>query len=94
MYVEKFIVEPHHVEIQVFGDGKGGAIHFGERECSIQRRHQKVWEESPSPILNQYPKTRQAMDEASVRVAENVNYAGAGTFEFIVDGRGNFYFLK
>jgi acetyl-CoA carboxylase biotin carboxylase subunit len=94
MYVEKLILEPHHVEIQVFGDGKGKAIHLGERECSIQRRHQKVWEESPAPILNQYPKTREAMFESAVRIAEHVKYAGAGTFEFIVDGDGNFYFLE
>jgi acetyl-CoA carboxylase biotin carboxylase subunit len=94
MYVEKLILEPHHVEIQVFGDGKGRAIHLGERECSIQRRHQKVWEESPAPILNKYPKTREKMFEAAVRVAEHVKYAGAGTFEFIVDGDGNFYFLE
>jgi acetyl-CoA carboxylase, biotin carboxylase subunit len=94
MYVEKLILEPHHVEIQVFGDGKGGAIHLGERECSIQRRHQKVWEESPSPILEKFPKTREAMFTAAVRVAQHVKYAGAGTFEFIVDGRGSFYFLE
>lgn len=94
LYVEKFILEPHHVEIQVFGDGKGGAIHLGERECSIQRRHQKVWEESPSPILNRFPKTREAMYEAAVRVARHVHYASAGTFEFIVDGQGKFYFLE
>ena len=94
MYVEKLILEPHHVEVQVFGDGKGRAIHLGERECSIQRRHQKVWEESPSPILEQHPGTRPRMFEAAVRVAEHVNYAGAGTFEFIVDGQGNFYFLE
>lgn len=94
MYVEKFILEPHHVEIQVFGDGKGGAIHLGERECSIQRRHQKIWEESPSPILEQYPKTREAMFEAAVKIARHVNYAGAGTLEFIVDGKGSFYFLE
>jgi acetyl-CoA carboxylase biotin carboxylase subunit len=94
MYVEKLILEPHHVEIQVFGDGKGRAIHLGERECSIQRRHQKVWEESPSPILEQHPTTRPKMFEAAVRVAEHVKYAGAGTFEFIVDGSGNFYFLE
>ena len=94
MYVEKLILEPHHVEIQVFGDGRGRAIHLGERECSIQRRHQKVWEESPSPILNRFPKTRAAMFEAAVRIAEAVKYAGAGTFEFIVDGQGNFYFLE
>jgi acetyl/propionyl-CoA carboxylase alpha subunit len=65
MYVEKLILEPHHVEIQVFGDGRGGAIHLGERECSIQRRHQKVWEESPAPILDRFPKTREAMYEAA-----------------------------
>ena len=94
MYVEKFILEPHHVEIQVFGDGKGKAIHLGERECSIQRRHQKVWEESPAPILEKFPKTREAMFEAAVRVAEHVKYAGAGTLEFIVDGQGNFFFLE
>ncbi len=94
MYIEKFILEPHHVEIQVFGDGKGGAIHLGERECSIQRRHQKVWEESPSPILNQFPKTRKAMFEDAVRIAQSVNYAGAGTLEFIVDGQGHYYFLE
>ncbi len=94
MYVEKYILEPHHVEIQVFGDGKGSAIHCGERECSIQRRHQKVWEESPAPILNKHPKTREKMFEAAVKLASAVKYAGAGTFEFIVDGAGNFYFLE
>ena len=94
MYLEKYILEPHHVEIQVFGDGKGGAIHLGERECSIQRRHQKVWEESPAPILNRHPETREKMFAAAVRVASATQYAGAGTFEFIVDGKGNFYFLE
>lgn len=94
LYVEKLILEPHHVEVQVFGDGKGRAIHLGERECSIQRRHQKVWEESPAPILEEFPKTRETMYAAAVRVAESVSYAGAGTFEFIVDGKGNFYFLE
>lgn len=94
MYVEKLVLKPHHVEIQVFGDGKGGAIHLGERECSIQRRHQKVWEESPSPILERFPKTREKMCEAAIRVASHVKYAGAGTFEFIVDEEGSFYFLE
>lgn len=94
MYVEKLILEPHHVEIQVFGDGKGGAIHLGERECSIQRRHQKVWEETPAPILNQHPATRENMFAAAIKIAESVKYAGAGTLEFIVDGKGNFYFLE
>jgi len=94
MYVEKFILEPHHVEIQVFGDGRGGGIHLGERECSIQRRHQKVWEESPAPILNHFPKTREAMFEAALKIVKHVQYASAGTLEFIVDGKGNFYFLE
>jgi acetyl-CoA carboxylase biotin carboxylase subunit len=94
MYVEKYILEPHHVEIQVFGDGKGGAIHLGERECSIQRRHQKVWEESPAPILEIHPATRAKMFDCAVRVAKEIRYAGAGTFEFIVDGAGDFYFLE
>lgn len=94
MYVEKYILEPHHVEIQVFGDGRGGAIHLGERECSIQRRHQKVWEETPAPILNLHPKTREKMFEAAMKITSHVKYAGAGTLEFIVDGAGNFYFLE
>lgn len=94
LYLEKYILEPHHVEIQVFGDGKGQAVHLGERECSIQRRHQKVWEESPSPLLNRFPKTREAMCEAALRIARHVQYAGAGTFEFIVDEMGDFYFLE
>lgn len=94
LYVEKFILEPHHVEIQVFGDGQGGAIHLGERECSIQRRHQKVWEESPSPLLERFTKTREAMFEAALKITRHVKYASAGTLEFIVDGKGNFYFLE
>lgn len=94
MYVEKFVLEPHHVEIQVFGDGKGGAIHLGERECSVQRRHQKVWEETPAPILQEFPKTREKMFEAALKITKHIRYAGAGTLEFIVDGKGDFYFLE
>ncbi len=94
IYLEKLILHPHHVEVQIFGDGKGKAIHLGERECSIQRRHQKVLEESPSPILNRFPKTREAMYQAAIRVAQHVQYSGAGTFEFIVDEKGAFYFLE
>ena len=94
MYVEKYILEPHHVEIQVFGDGKGGGIHLGERECSIQRRHQKVWEESPAPILETHPATRAKMFESAVKITKEIQYAGAGTFEFIVDGAGDYYFLE
>ncbi len=94
MYVEKLILEPHHVEIQIFGDGRGGAIHLGERECSIQRRHQKVWEETPAPILNRHPATRERMFDTALKITSHVKYAGAGTLEFIVDGKGNFYFLE
>jgi len=94
LYLEKYILEPHHVEIQVFGDGKGGAIHLGERECSIQRRHQKVWEETPSPILDRFPATRTKMFEAALKICREIKYRSAGTLEFIVDGAGNFYFLE
>ncbi len=94
MYVEKLILEPHHVEIQIFGDGRGGGVHLGERECSIQRRHQKVWEESPAPILEDYPETRTKMFQCALLIVRHVQYAGAGTLEFIVDGKGNFYFLE
>ena len=92
LYIEKFIVKPRHVEIQLLGDGKGTVIHFGERECSIQRRHQKLVEEAPSPILNQ--ELRQQMGEAAIRGAEAVNYEGAGTVEFLVDADMNFYFIE
>lgn len=94
MYLEKYVINPHHVEIQVFGDGKGGGVHLGERECSIQRRHQKVWEESPSPILERHPETREKMLSAALRVVAGLNYRGAGTLEFIVDEEGNHYFLE
>jgi len=94
MYVEKLILRPHHIEVQVFGDGKGGAIHLGERECSIQRRHQKVWEESPSPLMERFSEARQRMFDCAVHVAREVKYAGAGTFEFVADEQGNFYFLE
>ncbi len=92
LYIEKFIVNPRHVEIQVLGDGKGNVIHFGERECSIQRRHQKLLEESPSPIVDD--DLRERMGEAAVRGAESVNYESAGTVEFLVDEQRNFYFIE
>ena len=92
VYIEKFVEKPRHVEIQILGDGKGNVIHFGERECSIQRRHQKLVEESPSPIVDE--KLRREMGEAAVRGAEAVNYEGAGTVEFLVDADGNFYFME
>ncbi len=92
VYIEKFVEEPRHVEIQVFGDNFGNVIHLNERECSIQRRHQKLIEEAPSPIVT--PELRKAMGEAAMRGARAVNYAGAGTVEFLVDKHRNFYFME
>ena len=92
LYIEKYVDSPRHVEIQVFGDGKGRVVHFGERECSIQRRHQKLLEESPSPVVDAALRAR--MGEAAVRGAEAVQYAGAGTMEFLVDAGGDFYFME
>lgn len=92
VYIEKYIEEPHHVEIQVLGDQYGNIIHIGERDCSIQRRHQKLIEESPSPIVDE--ELRMAMGEAAVAGAKSVNYEGAGTIEFLVDNQKNFYFME
>lgn len=92
MFIEKFIEEPRHIEIQVLGDKHGTVLYLGERECSIQRRHQKVIEEAPSPFLDE--KTRKAMGEQSVALAKAVDYNSAGTVEFIVDKHRNFYFLE
>ena len=92
VFIEKFVIEPRHIEIQVLGDGHGNAIHLGERECSIQRRNQKVVEEAPSPFLDD--KTRAAMGEQAVALAKAVDYQSAGTVEFIVDRGKNFYFLE
>ncbi len=90
--VEKFIEEPRHIEIQVLADSYGNVVYLGERECSIQRRHQKVIEEAPSPFLDEM--TRQAMGEQAVALARTVDYQSAGTVEFIVDAQRNFYFLE
>ncbi|MGB8839637.1 MAG: acetyl/propionyl/methylcrotonyl-CoA carboxylase subunit alpha [Aliidongia sp.] len=92
VFIEKYIVEPRHIEIQVLGDAHGNVIHLGERECSIQRRHQKVIEEAPSPFLDEA--TRQAMGAQAVALAKAVQYRSAGTVEFIVDRDRNFYFLE
>ncbi len=92
LFVEKFVTEPRHIEIQVLGDKHGNVIYLNERECSIQRRHQKVIEEAPSPFLDE--KTRQAMGEQAVALAKAVGYDSAGTVEFIVDRDRNFYFLE
>jgi propionyl-CoA carboxylase alpha chain len=92
VFIEKFVTEPRHIEIQVLADKFGNTIYLGERECSIQRRHQKVIEEAPSPFLDE--ETRKAMGEQAVALAKAVDYQSAGTVEFIVDGERNFYFLE
>ena len=92
IFIEKFITQPRHIEIQILADSHGNCIYLGERECSIQRRNQKVIEEAPSPFLDE--KTRKAMGEEAVALAQSVDYASAGTVEFIVDGDKNFYFLE
>ena len=92
VFVEKYVEEPRHIEIQVIGDNFGNAVHLFERECSIQRRYQKIIEESPSPTLT--PEVRQKMGEAAVRIAKEIGYNNAGTVEFLVDKDLNFYFLE
>jgi acetyl-CoA carboxylase biotin carboxylase subunit len=94
VYVEKLIERPRHIEIQVLGDRHGNMVHLGERECSIQRRHQKVIEECPSPLIVRHPEMRQAMGEAAVRAASAAGYYNAGTIEFLVDENRRFYFLE
>jgi len=92
IFIEKFVDQPRHIEIQVLGDKHGNIVYLNERECSIQRRNQKVFEEAPSPFLT--PETRKAMGEQAVALAKAVDYDSAGTVEFIVDGKRNFYFLE
>ncbi|NNF56617.1 MAG: acetyl-CoA carboxylase biotin carboxylase subunit [Rhodothermaceae bacterium] len=92
VYIEKFVEEPRHIEIQLVGDGQGTVIHFGERECSIQRRHQKLLEEAPSPIVDADLRAR--MGAAAINGALAVNYTGAGTVEFLVDKHRDFYFME
>jgi len=92
VYIEKFIVNPHHIEFQVFGDEHGQVVHLGERDCSLQRRNQKIVEECPSPLMT--PELREKMGRASVKLCEDVGYSNAGTIEYLVDDDGNFYFME
>ncbi len=91
VYLEKYLEKPRHIEIQILGDGQGGAIHLGERDCSLQRRHQKVWEEGPSPALN--AEQRGAIGETVARAMRELGYSGAGTIEFLYEN-GEFYFIE
>jgi acetyl-CoA carboxylase biotin carboxylase subunit len=92
VYMEKFIDRPRHIEFQILADSYGNVVHLGERDCSIQRRHQKLLEEAPSPRLT--AEQRQKMGDAAVLAAKSINYVGAGTVEFLVDSQGNFYFME
>lgn len=95
VYIEKYIENPHHIEIQIIGDHKGNIYQLGERDCSIQRRHQKLIEETPSPLIeNKFKGLRKAMAKAAIKIAELAHYTNAGTVEFIVDDAGSFYFLE
>ena len=95
VYIEKFIENPHHIEFQILADTRGNVIHLGERDCSIQRRNQKLIEETPSPLIeNKFPKLRKEMGKAAVKIAQQAHYTNAGTVEFIVDDKGHFYFLE
>jgi acetyl-CoA carboxylase biotin carboxylase subunit len=92
VYIEKFVQNPHHIEFQVVADGQGNAVHLGERDCSVQRRNQKIIEECPSPIMTEA--LRKKMGDASLRLVEAVGYENAGTIEYLVDDDGNFYFME
>jgi acetyl-CoA carboxylase biotin carboxylase subunit len=92
VYMEKYLLSPHHIEVQILGDEHGNIVHLFERECSVQRRHQKVVEETPSPFITE--EVRQAMTNKAISAASSVNYTGAGTIEFLVDAELNFYFLE
>ncbi|MGI6404152.1 MAG: acetyl-CoA carboxylase biotin carboxylase subunit [Oscillospiraceae bacterium] len=94
LYLEKFLLNPRHVEVQILADSYGNTIHLGERDCSLQRRNQKILEECPSPSPLMTPQLREEMGKAAIRAAQAVNYRGAGTVEFLLDGQGNFYFME
>ena len=91
-WLEEVVVNPHHIEIQILGDQHQNVVHFSERDCSIQRRHQKVIEETPSPFINE--EKRKEMGEAAINAAKAINYEGVGTVEFLVDDSKNFYFME
>src|SRR5213080_2237254 len=95
VYIEKFIENPHHIEFQILADNRGNIVPLGERDCSIQRRNQKIVEETPSPLIeNRFKDLRKKMGKAAIRIAEMAHYSNAGTVEFIVDDAGHFYFLE
>jgi acetyl-CoA carboxylase, biotin carboxylase subunit len=95
VYIEKYIESPHHIEFQILGDNRGNIIHLGERDCSVQRRNQKIVEETPSPLIeHKFKHLRKTMGKAAVKIAEAAHYTNAGTVEFIVDDKGNYYFLE
>ncbi|HEX4170742.1 MAG TPA: biotin carboxylase N-terminal domain-containing protein, partial [Bryobacteraceae bacterium] len=94
IYLERWIERPRHIEVQVLGDEHGHLIHLGERECSIQRRHQKIVEECPSPLILARPELRERIGQAALQIARAANYSNAGTLEFLADQQGNFYFLE
>ncbi len=92
LFLERLVERPRHIEVQIFGDGRGGGMHLFERECSLQRRHQKIWEEAPAPHLR--VQTRTALFEAALRLVVATKYRNAGTIEFLLDAEENFYFLE
>ena len=94
VYIEKYIENPRHIEFQILGDNRGNIIHLGERDCSVQRRNQKLVEETPSPLFETHKDLRKKMGKAALRIAEHAKYVNAGTVEFVVDEKGNFYFLE
>ncbi|MBS3135778.1 acetyl-CoA carboxylase biotin carboxylase subunit [Candidatus Woesearchaeota archaeon] len=92
VFIEKYLLDPRHIEFQILADSKGNVIHLGERDCSIQRRHQKLLEEAPSPAMN--PELRERMGEAALKIAKAIGYEGAGTIEFLLDNANNFHFIE
>src|SRR5438046_6457878 len=92
VYIEKYLARPRHIEIQIMGDSHGKVMHLCERDCSVQRRHQKLVEEAPSPVVDQT--LREDIGNAAVKLAEAIGYVGAGTSEFLLDADGSFYFME